>query len=248
MTVFSKYAVAGSVVAGLMTLSAAPASAGLIFDSTILLTGEGFGTAPRDLSVERNGNVTSPESGCVSVLGNVFSVGTSACMGTDAHMGNTVINVGGDEPNPQADNQKYGAPLASALGINSAADIGILFNATEPAGDRIMVDDITLKFFLDGVLIGSIDGSQEFLSSLQGTGSAGFVFRVDDAQQAYVNGLLAQGDIRFALEATLSDSSGGSETFLLVNLNGTNTVPEPTSLVLFGLGAIGAGMRLRRKP
>jgi PEP-CTERM motif len=172
-------------------------------------------------------------------------------MGHDAaNDPNGVVNAGGDEPNPQNDNQKFGAPFASDRGIVRAADIGILFNATEPAGDAISIDDITLKFFLDSTLVGSIDGSHAFPSTEPGNGVAGFVFRVDAAEMDYVNAILALGNIRFALESTLSGNFGGPESFWIVNLNGGGsgsgqTIPEPASLLLIGTAMLAAGWRLR---
>jgi len=232
--------------------TAGQASASLIYDSSVLLSAQGFGSAPRDLTVQRTGSTTSPESGCVSVAGG-FSVGSGACMGIDAaFLGNGVINAGGDEPMPTTDAQKYGAPFAADRGITTASDIGILFNATEPGGDGISVLDLTLKFFLNGTLVGAIDGQQTFASTEPGNGVAGFVFRVDQLQTAYVNSLLALGNIQFALESTLANSSGGPESFRLVKLGGGSSgggglaIPEPLSLLLFGMAALALGWRTRR--
>ena len=239
---------AAGMAALLIAATPSTVSASLVYNAAILLPAQGFGTAPRDLSVQDN---VSPESGCVAVSGaGALLVGPSACMGTDAALaGNGVINVGGDEPNPLDDNQKYGIPLASERDIESASDIGILFNATEPGGDAITVADITLKFYLNNVLIGSIDGNHTFDSSNPGNGVAGFVFVVAADQQAYVNGLLAQGDIRFALESTLSGNSGGPETYRLVNINAPPppVIPEPGSLMLLGSGLLIGARRLRQR-
>lgn len=231
---------------------AAQASASLIYDSSVLLSAQGFGAAPRDLTVQRTGNTTSPESGCVSPTGG-FTVGASACMGIDAAFApNGVVNVGGDEPSPTSDNQKFGAAFASDRGISTASDIGILFNATEPGGDEITVSDLTLKFYLGGSLVGSIDGQQTFASTNPGNGVAGFVFRVDQAQTDYVNGLLALGNIQFALESTLLNSAGGPESFRIVSLGAGGgevagrAIPEPLSLTLFGIGALVFARRARR--
>jgi hypothetical protein len=236
MDVVLKLAATSSLAIGLMLLNPVTASASLIYDASILLSAQGFGTAPRDLTVQRTGGTTSPESGCVSYSGGMVAVGSASCMGSDAaFMGN----------------QKYGAPLESDRGITSAADIGILFNATEPGGDAINVTDLTLKFYLGDTLIGSIDGSQNFADSNPGNGVAGFVFTVDAAQTGYVNGLLSQGDIRLALESTLTGSSGGPESFRIVNLNGVEVDPRAnvpdagSSLLMLGaaLGALGAVRR-----
>src|SRR4051812_6912570 len=114
-------------------------------------------------------------------------------------MGNGVTNQNGAAglPNPHADNQKYGIPTIGSLGITSANQIAILFNATEPGGNSANVLDLTLKFYTSsGTFLGAIDGQQNFNTGTNpGNGVAGFTFVVDQAQQSYVNGLLALGGI-----------------------------------------------------
>jgi hypothetical protein len=253
MNTVSKLTAMSSLAVGVMLLNPVTASAGLIYDASIVLSAQGFGAAPRDLTVDGSGFPNPVESGCVSVTGGGIAIGPTACAGDALFMGNGVVNVGGQEPQPDIDGNKFGAPLASDRGIDSADDIGILFNATEPAANSINVTDITLKFFLNGALIGSIDGSQNFLDSNAGNGVAGFVFTVDAAQTDYVNGLLAQGNVRFALESTLDDSAGGPESFRIVNLNGPGvtplTVPDGgATLLLLGaaLGGLGAARRFTK--
>ena len=132
------------ILAGLFgCLLSATASASLVYDSSILLSAQGFGTAPRDLSVQNTGTITSPESGCVGVSGSgTIVVGPTGCRGFDASIsGNGVVSVGGDEPNPLGDTQKFGIPTLASRGITSTSQIGILFNATEPSGDAINVTE-----------------------------------------------------------------------------------------------------------
>ena len=142
-------------------------------------------------------------------------------------------------PSPLLDDAKYGIPTIGALGITSANQIGILFNATEPNGDSVNVLDLTLKFYSPaGLFLGAIDGEQNFLSSNPGNGVAGFTFVVDLAQQMQVNSWLTaggSGTLR-ALEASIGDFASGPESFLIYNLDGVNVVPEPGTLAMLGLG------------
>ena len=228
------------------------ASASLVFDETILTSAQGFGNAPRDLTLQATGQDTF-ESGAVGVSGSgAITFGTPI---TDAQvsMGNGVSTESGTTsmPQPRDDNQKYGIPTTGSLGITSANQIAVLFNATEPSGDSINVQDVTLKFYSSaGTFLGAIDGQHNFASSNPGNGVAGFTFVIDQAQQQTVNGWLATGGsgTTMALEATLGDASfaGGPETFLVYNLA---PIPEPQTyaLMLAGLGVIGFMARRRNK-
>jgi len=237
------------------------ASASLIYDSSIRLTAQGFGNAPRDLTLQATGQQTT-ESGAVGVSSTGAIAFGTPIQDSAVFQGNGVTTASGTAslPAPLADDQKYGIPTTGSLGITSASQIGVLFNATEPGGDSINVTDLTLKFYgANNTLLGAIDGQQNFGSSEPGNGVAGFVFVVDAAQQSFVDGLLAQGGTgtRMALEATLADFAGGPESFLIFN-RGTNpgggtappagtAVPEPGTLAMLGLGLLGLATARRRK-
>jgi len=227
------------------------ASAGLIYDSTILAPAQGFGTAPRALTLQATGQGTT-ESGGLAVGSAGEIVFGSVIADASVYQGNGVSNLPGTDsmPSSLADNAKYGIPTVGSLGITSADQIAVLFNAAEPGGDSINLLDVTLKFYTSGGLfLGAIDGNQNFLDSNPGNGVAGFTFVVDQAQQAQVNTwLLSSGSgTMLALEASLGNFAGGPETFLIYNLGAVNPVPEPGTLALLGLGLIGVRLSRRRK-
>lgn len=234
----------------------ATASASLVYNSSIQVSAQGFGTAPRHLTIQAPGNQTT-ESGCVGVnnLGAIV-VGPAGCTGDALIAPNGVISTGGNEPHPLSDNQKYGIPTLGSLGITNAGQIGILFNATEPNGDSINVTDITLNFFSGTGLhafLTSIDGQQSFASSFPGNGVAGFVFVVDAAQQAILNTTIFSqvgfGSTILSLNSTLTNVAGGPESFLIYNRGGGGTIveiPEPGTLALLGIALLG-GLAASRK-
>jgi hypothetical protein len=227
------------------------ALASLVYDSSILAPAQGFGTAPRDLTLQATGQDTTESGGLAVGSGGTMLFGSVIADGS-VYLGNGVSNLSGTGslPSPRVDDAKYGIPTVGSLGITSANQIGVLFNATEPSGDSINVLDVTLKFYTsDGSFLGAIDGEQNFISSNPGNGVAGFTFVVDQDQQAQVNSWLLTGGsgTTLALEASIGDFSSGPETFLIYNLGAINSVPEPATLALLGLGLIGVGMNRRRK-
>ena len=236
------------------TLLVSPASASLVFDHTVVLSAQGFGAAPRDLTLQSANNNTT-ESGCVGV-GAGGGITFGSCI-TNAQVfgSNGVQNVSGtgSMPNPRMDNAKYGVPTLASLGWMTAADIGLMFNATEPSGDSVNVADITLKFYnAAGVFITAIDGQQAFANSNPGNGVAGFAFVVDAPQQLYLNGIIFNqagfGAYRIALEATILDATGGPESFLAFKRQAVAAVPEPATwgMMLLGFGVVGSALRRRK--
>lgn len=86
-----------------------------------------------------------------------------------------------------------------------------MFNASEPAGNGLTVNDVTLKFYNGNSVVAAIDGSFTLTSTVTGNGSSGFLIDVDPAQQSFLNasvfGQTGYADFRIALESTIGDAA-----------------------------------------
>lgn len=249
--------------AAFAALAPQAASAGIIYDDSIRITGTGFGAEPRLITLQETGpRRDGVQSACVSVgAGGSFAAGAGSCI-SDAQVfqGNGFTNFGGDEVNPLRDQHKYGIPTVGETGWKDASDIALIFNATQPAGGPIEINDITLKFYdNNGTLVAAIDGGHYLESTFAGNGVAGFTFVVDEEQQAWLNstvfGLPGFGDLRIALETTNTGAAGGPESWWAYNLDrsggststGGTPIPAPAGLWLFAIGLAGLGWRFGRK-
>jgi hypothetical protein len=234
----------------------------LIQQGTIDITGAGFGAIPRLLTVQQTGG-GGTESGCTAVTaGGGIVIGPTACSGSDAIIdGNGFKNLGGSEPPPLVDNQKYSVPLLSAYGISSLGSVQIVFDATQQSSTAISMADLSLKFYngTTGAFITSIDtlNSPTTVTGVQqGNGGAGAVFVINGAEQTSVAAALAAagvtvGNTQIALETTFTGGVAGPESFFLRNGGGGggggNAVPEPTTAWMLGSGLIGVSMFLKRR-
>jgi hypothetical protein len=169
-----------------------PAQADLVISDLIFrdLGGTGFGVAPRLLTLQNNG---FEEGGTVAGPGGttLFSHGGSLCTATGA--GSCPVH----EPSTGANESLV--YNVGALGWTSGALVGIGLDTNEigsTAGLTFQTLVLTL-YNSAGVALGSFSGdgpvfiSQALLSFQQGNGNSVFDIRLDAAQQAQYDAILA---------------------------------------------------------
>lgn len=225
------------VVAGSI-VAASSSQASLVPAGTVDLSGTGIGTVSTILTIHDNDGT---EAGEVH-----WTAGGNVATG----------NVVG--PNVQTKTQLFGD-----VGIDDAADIRIIFNASEPSGGSISLDDLVMNIFApDGTLLftSGVFVPLFFLDTEPGTGNTGFAFMLDAIQAAAAEPFVTAAN-RIGLSAEASMAQGGLETFFIlrgegvepcnpaVEVCGPQEIPEPGTLALLGIGLIGASVlnRSRRK-
>jgi hypothetical protein len=145
------------------------------------------------------------------------------------------------------------------VGVTSASDIRVVFNALEPgnSANSVTLDDLVLTIFSPtGAELWSSGAFTpvNFADTFTGAGNSGFVFALDSAQAAAAQAAGFGGDFGsnlFGLSASVSNATGGFETFFVASAGGdvTPPIPEPETyaLMLAGLAAIGFTNRRRRR-
>jgi MYXO-CTERM domain-containing protein len=209
------------------------AQADLIPGGTVNVSGAGFGDVNTILTFQSTGQgMGSSESGCVGVSssGVLNTTGSSVCQGG---------NSGGDEKAPA------GFPHNQTFMVGNASQIGLVFNAAQPGGGPITINNLTLALFNSSGTVGFTSGAFTpiTLNSTQpGIGNAGFLFTLDATQAAAAQAAINGGFDLLGLSATTSPGLGGPETFFLANTPDENSVPESSTLSSVGVGLLGLAL------
>lgn len=217
---------------------AASSSHALILAGPGDFQGTGLGAVNTVLTLTSPANTTS-ETGSVTWTGTTATTSGNALTG--ASQSNT--------------------PTLSSLGVTSPSSLRIVLNAAEPANaTSLTVSSLALNIFSPtGANVFTSDpfAAQTLNAADLGIGSAGFVFRLTDAEIARAGGAFSANN-RLGLSATINDATGGPETFFAVNFaggggggtgnggGGGNAVPEPSTVAIFGLGLAALGFMRRR--
>jgi hypothetical protein len=224
--------------AGLFLAAAGIAKADLILGGVVDISGTGFGAVNTVLTFQGTGQgMGSAESGCVGVssAGVLNTTGSSVCQGG---------NVGGNEKAPAA------FPHNQTFLVSNASQIGLVFNADQPAGGAISVSNLTLALFNSSGTVGFTSGAftpVTLTTTQSGIGKSGFLFVLDPTQAAVAQTAINGGFDLLGLSATTTPAAGGPETFFLTDASGT-PVPESSTLSslaigLFGLAFLAAARR-----
>ncbi len=222
-----------AVVAVVFTFGGA-AHASVDYLGTADLKGTGIGSENTVLTIQSPRNTTS-EAGAVGLNAH----GTQVTSG-DVLKGSSQTRV-----------RSFGS-----LGIGTASDLRIVFNAQEPgqeAANGVTFSDLVVNVFApSGALLftAGTPAPHTFDATRTGVGRAGEVFALDSQDAARLQSLAGRelASDFIGLAATINNATGGPETLFAANSAIVSVVSEPRTYALLSGGLLAVGVWSRRRP
>jgi len=227
-------------------LCASAAHASLVFGSAEDFQGSGLGNVNTILTISSPGSTT-------------FEAGSVGRSSTNAEVTAGDVKTGASQTQTRT---------LGDLGVTSASDLRVVFNALEPGSgaNGITLSDLVLTIYDPTGAVLFTSGAftpVSFADTLTGAGNSGFVFHLDAAQAASAQalafgtgfaanqvGLSAAAGCSAATESpTCMNATGGFETFFVAESPTVAAIPEPGTYALMaaGLGVLGFISRRRRR-
>lgn len=195
----------------------------------VAINGTGFGNVSTLITLQTANGQTNSEAGCIG-LGNAT---TNCGIAVDGKIKNSSTT----QPVP--------------AGITSAADLRFVFNASEPSGNSITLNQFEISFYGNSntaLFTANIPTPITLIPTQPGVGNSGFVFQIGSSD-------LAEANVAFAATTAIgagfsaANASGGQDTVFLATLPGLSGeagMPEPASYGLLGIALVAVFLITKR--